>query len=98
LATSLKQKTEIGMKKANFKNKTTEKLEGELKAIKIIASMLFGVLTLLLITSIYGLLTQENNSTFIALIVVAISLGAILPLQFVNMKKIKDELKLRKDN
>jgi len=86
------------MEQANFKSKTTKKLEGELKAIKIIASMLFGVLTLLLITSIYGLITQENNSTFIALLVIAISLSAILPLQFVNMKKIKDELKLRKIN
>lgn len=86
------------MKKLDFKNKTTEKLEGELKAIKIIASMLFGVLALLLITSIYGLITQENKSTFIALLVVAISLSAILPLQFINMKKIKDELELRKDN
>jgi nitrate reductase NapE component len=86
------------MKKSDFKNKTTEKLEGELKAIKIIASMLFGVLALLLITSIYGLITQENKSTFIALLVVAISLSAILPLQFVNIKKIKDELELRRDN
>jgi hypothetical protein len=86
------------MKKASFKNNTTEKLEGQLKAIIIIASMLFGVLSLLFITAIYGLITKENNSTFIALIVVAISLSAILPLQLINIKNIKDELKSRKNN
>jgi len=73
-------------------NKTTEKLESKLKAIKIITGALIGVLTLLLIISIYGLIAKENNSTFIALIAVAISCIAILPIQFINMKKIKTEL------
>lgn len=80
-----------------MKNKPTEKLEGELKAIKIITGALIGVLTLLLIISIYGLMTKERNSTFIPLIAVAISCSAILPLQFINMKKIKTELNSRNE-
>lgn len=79
-------------------NKTTEKLEGELKAIKFLTGALIGVLTLLLIISIYGLIAKENNSTFISLIAVAVSLSAILPLQFINMKKIKTELNTRGNN
>lgn len=86
------------MKKEKLKNKATEKLEGELKAVKIITFMLLTVLILLYITSIYGIITKENNSTFIALIAIAVSLSAILPIQFINMKKIQDELKSRKNN
>lgn len=83
------------MKKEDFKNKTTEKLESELKAIKGITGGLIGILSLLFISSIYGLIAAEKNSIFIALIAVAISLSAILPIQFVNMKKIKIELNSR---
>ncbi|MBK8879853.1 MAG: hypothetical protein IPN74_15345 [Haliscomenobacter sp.] len=84
------------MKKEDLKNKTTERLKSELKAIKIITGALIGVLTLLFIISIYGLIAKENNSTFIALIAVAISLSAILPIQFVNMKNIKNKLNVIK--
>ncbi len=84
------------MKNNNMDNKTTEKLESQLKVIKIITGTLIGVLTLLLTISIYGLVSKENNSTFIALIAVAISCSGILPLQFINMKKIKAELNTRK--
>ncbi|MBK7475047.1 MAG: hypothetical protein IPI11_03130 [Haliscomenobacter sp.] len=84
------------MKKEDLKNKTTERLKSELKAIKIITGALIGVLTLLFIISIYGLIVKENNSTFIALIAVAISLSAILPIQFVNMKNIKNKLNVIK--
>jgi len=61
-------------------------------------STLIGVLSLLLITSIYGLVTKENNLTFISLIAVAISLSAILPILFMNMKKIKKKINSRKEN
>ena len=86
------------MKNNDMDNKTTEKLEGQLKGIKIITGTLIGVLTLLLIISIYGLVTKENNSAFVALIAVAISCSGILPSQFINMKKIKTELNSRKEN
>jgi hypothetical protein len=88
-----KLKTRIKMTK---NSKTTAKLESELKAIKIITGALIGVVILLLIISIYGLLAKENKSTFIALISVGISCIAILPLQFIIMKKIKTELNTRK--
>ncbi|WP_299121400.1 hypothetical protein [uncultured Winogradskyella sp.] len=86
------------MKNNDIDNKTTEKLEGQLKGIKIITGALIGVLTMLLIVSVYGLVTKENNATFIALIAVAISCSGILPSQFINMKKIKTELNSRKEN
>ena len=76
--------------------KTNENLESELKIIKAITGALIGVLIVLFTVNIYGLLTKENNSTFIALIAVGISCSAILPIQFINMKKIKTELESRK--
>ena len=76
--------------------KTTEKLEGELKGLKIINGLLIGVLGILFIVCIYGLLKKNENGVFSALIVVPISLSAIIPLNFGNMKKIKAELESRK--
>tara|TARA_B110000090_G_C12946804_1_gene279552 strand:- start:228 stop:488 length:261 start_codon:yes stop_codon:yes gene_type:complete len=86
------------MKEDNLKNETSEKLESELQVIKIITGALIGVLSVLFTVSIYGLITKEDNATFISLIVVAISCSAILPLQFNSMKKIKTELELRKND
>lgn len=83
------------MKNDNLKEKTTEKLQSELKTIKTITAALIGILTLLFIVTIYGLTMSNNKSTFIALIAVAISCSAVLPLQFSNMKKIKNELNFR---
>lgn len=79
-------------------DKTTENLQSELKAIKIIAGALVLVLTLLLVISIYGLVAKDNNATFIALIAVAITCSATLPLQFINIKKIRTELSKRSAN
>ncbi|WP_106143823.1 hypothetical protein [Flagellimonas meridianipacifica] len=87
------------MKEQSLKDKTTEKLQSELKTIKSITGVLIGVLIVLFSVIIYGLLTKENNSSFIALIAVGISCCGVLPLQFTNMKKIKSELDSRnKDN
>jgi len=79
----------------NLKNKTTEKLNSGLIALKVITGILIGVLIALFGISLYGFLKTENNGTFIALMVVAISLSAIIPLNYVNIKKIKKELELR---
>ena len=78
-----------------LKEKTTEKLEGELKGLKIVNGALIGVLGLLFLVCIYGLLTKEDNGVFSALIVVPIALSAILPLNLGNIKKIKAELESR---
>lgn len=79
----------------DLKDKTTEKLNSELNAIKVVTGALIGVLTLLFIVCIYGLLIKENKSTFTALIVVPLALSAIIPMNFGFIKKIKKELQLR---
>lgn len=76
--------------------KTTEKLEGDLRGLKIINGALIGVLGVLFIVCIYGLMKKNDNGVFSALIVVPIALSAIIPLNFSNMKKIKEELESRK--
>lgn len=79
----------------NLKDKTTDKLRTELKMIKAITAGLVFVLSLLFITCIYGVLTKEDNTTFIALIAVPIALCGMIPLNLSNIKKIKKELELR---
>jgi FtsH-binding integral membrane protein len=81
-----------------MKNKSTEQLESNLNSIKGITIVLIFTITLLIGITVYGLLTKEDKSTFIALLTVGISCCAILPLQFINMKKIKSELNSRKEN
>ena len=76
--------------------KTTEKLEGELKGLKIINGMLIGVLIILFLVCLYGLLTQEDPRVFKTLIIIPIALSVIVPLNFSNAKKIRAELESRK--
>ncbi len=86
------------MKNNDLKNKTTEELQTNLNLIKAISIALIVVLTLLVSITTYGFIMKDNKSTFIALFAVAISCGAMLPIQFVSMKKIKTELNSRKTN
>jgi hypothetical protein len=79
-----------------LEEKTTERLEKELKGLQIVNGALIGVLSVLFIVCIYGLLKKEDNGVFTALIVVPIALSAIIPMNFGNMKKIKSELESRK--
>ena len=79
-----------------LKDKTKEKLTAELQGLKIVNGALIAVLSLLFIVCVYGLLTKEDNSTFVALIVVPMALSAIIPMNYGNIKKIKKELDLRK--
>ncbi|MHB0753957.1 hypothetical protein [Polaribacter sp. M15] len=80
----------------SFKNKTPKELEDTLKILKILAISLSLVIFLLFSICIYGVITKENNTTFIALFVVGVSCGAMLPLQISSMNKIKSEIKSRK--
>ena len=82
------------MKNSDLKNKTTKKLESELKGIKISSWALIGIVTALFAVTIYGFITDKSSSSLPQL-VVAISCSAILPSQFNNIKKIKSELNLR---
>ena len=86
------------MKKDDLKSKTSEKLGSDLKTTKALTGVLAASLILLIAVNIYGLIFKDNNLTFIALMAVAVSLGALLPSQFSTMKSIKTELKLRENN
>ena len=79
-----------------LREKTTERLEKELKSLKIVNGALIGMLSVLFIVCIYGLLKKEDNGVFTALIVVPIALSSVIPINFGNMKKIKSELESRK--
>ncbi|WP_394751060.1 redox-active disulfide protein 2 [Spongiimicrobium salis] len=79
-----------------LQEKTTERLEGELRGLKAINGALIGVLGALFIVCLWGLFfTEDKSGTFSALIVVPIALSAIIPLNYGNMNKIKAELKSR---
>lgn len=83
------------MKESVFKNKSTKELSDTLKMLKIVFITLTVVIALLLAITIYGLFFKDNNATFIALFAVGVSCAAILPVQFISMKKIKNELTSR---
>ncbi|MFC5044128.1 hypothetical protein ACFSTE_09455 [Aquimarina hainanensis] len=85
------------MKKEELQEKSTEKLRSTLKGNKIVVGALVGILTFLLLITIYGLIVKEEKTTFIALLSVVFSCGAILPGQFNTIKKIKEELKTREN-
>lgn len=77
------------------KDKSNEKLTSELKGLQIITGALIGIVSLLFIITLYGLLTKDNNKVFIPLMVVAISSGMMIPINFRNMNKIKKEIERR---
>lgn len=79
----------------SYKNKSAEQLKSSLRALKIVSITLSIVVILLMIVTIFGMLTKDNKAVFISLFVVAMSCGAILPVQFASMKKIKEELQSR---
>ena len=80
----------------DLKNKTTEKLEGELKGLKAGTGILTGLLLVLFVACIYGLIKNNESGTYTALIVVPIALSATIPINFGKIKKIKAELESRK--
>ncbi len=80
----------------DLKNRTTEKLEKELKGLQTGTGILTGLLLVLFAACIYGLLKNNESGTYTALIVVPIALSAIIPLNFGKIKKIKSELESRK--
>jgi hypothetical protein len=79
-----------------LKEKSTEKLEGELKATKLTAGTLIGMLFTLFIICIYGLATKEENGTFMVLITTPFALSPVVLLNLSNIRKIKSELESRK--
>lgn len=84
------------MENSNLKSKSNKDLENSLKAMKVISTALLVVVSLLISITVYGLLFKDNNATFLPLLVVGISCAGILPIQYLSMHKIKNELKIRK--
>lgn len=85
------------MKVNRLKRKSTERLKSELNGVRLITVTLAIILTVLFTVNVYGLLSKENNVAFIAGSVIGILLCAILPSQFIAIKRIKSELKLREN-
>ena len=54
----------------NLAEKTSEKLQGELKVMKVITRALIGVLGALFLFCVYGLLTNEDNTFFISILLI----------------------------
>ncbi|KAB1069097.1 hypothetical protein F6U93_04910 [Tamlana haliotis] len=76
--------------------KTTERLAEELRALKVVNSVLIGLLSILFMVTVYGLLKKNDTGVFSALIVVPIASSLIVLSSFGKMKKIKAELESRK--
>ena len=79
-----------------LKKLTTKQLQSNLKLTKAIILGLILVLSFLFIFSIYDLFSSKNKTNAITYICTAICLGATLPIQLENIKKIKRELNKRK--
>ena len=86
------------MKKNNLNNMTNEKLHSDLKRIKTITRTLAITLLILFAIVIYGLIFKDNRPTFLVLFLVVMSFSAILPIQLIKTKNIRNILKLRKSN
>ncbi|MCL5244271.1 DUF4448 domain-containing protein [Cellulophaga sp. 20_2_10] len=83
------------MKTQDLKGKPTDQLKGELNMLKVLTIALSVVVFLLFAICMYGLILKDNNGVFIPLMVVAFSTGSMIPMNYMNMKKIKEELKTR---
>lgn len=76
----------------DLKDKTTEALEKEQKALQV-ATWIFGCLLLTLFAvCIYGLLMKDDSDTYAALIIVPIALSASVSMNYQKIRKIKSEL------
>ncbi len=80
------------MKKQPYKNLTTEQLIQKAKGLKIVTGMLAGILTALFVLTLYNSIT---NNTFDPLLVTAIALSAILPINYMQIKNMQKEIKSR---
>jgi hypothetical protein len=84
------------MKDNNFKSKTIEELTYTFALFKMVTGALIFAILILLSVTIYGMMMKDDIGVFVTFFVIGISCSATLPFQFINMRKIKTELKLRK--
>jgi hypothetical protein len=81
----------------NFNKLSIDDLNSKLKSIKAITSFIVGLLIFIIGMMIYGYFNQKGNiAYFLSLGSGLIALIAVLPIQFINMKKITDESNSRK--
>lgn len=85
------------MKDEELKGKTVSELESEIKRLKAFSGIAIGISLVLAAVTIYGLLTKEDKTTDMLLLVVAIACFSSVPMQFGTIKKIKTELESRKN-
>lgn len=83
--------------KIDYSTKTTAQLLSNLNMIKVLIVALLIILSLLIGISIYGMLTKDDNATFIATLAVGLCCSATLPVQFMSKKAIKVELIKREE-
>lgn len=81
-----------------LKEKTTEKLEQELKDLRRIITTLIGFQGVLCIVCIFELFKTKSTITVAALIIVPIALSALIPFNYNYFKKIKAELASRNNS
>ncbi|GAB5554471.1 MAG: hypothetical protein Sapg2KO_40620 [Saprospiraceae bacterium] len=81
----------------DLKEKTTEKLEKELKDLQAGTGILTGLLIVLFVACIYGLIKNNESGTYTSLIIVPIALSAIIPANYKKIRKIKSELESRNE-
>jgi hypothetical protein len=80
----------------NFKNKKTGELTFLFSLIKRITTALIFVIVVLLSITVYSMVTEDDFGTYLPTLIIVLCCSATLPIQFMSMKNIKTELKLRK--
>ena len=80
--------------KNSFENKSTQQLENNYKLLKVIVIMLSVVLFLFLAVAIYGMFTKGFNASYMSVFPIV----ALIPIQIMNMRRIKEELDRREAN
>ncbi|MDO6806967.1 hypothetical protein Q4603_00025 [Zobellia galactanivorans] len=86
------------MKDEELKNKTESELESEIKKWKGISGAIIGVSLVLMVVTIYGMITKGSNTLDISLLGVAFACFASVSALNSYIKKIKIEISSRKNN
>ena len=81
-----------------FENRTSTQLEGTIRMQKVLSIAIAAVSLPLIGLALYSMLFQEEGSKNAPLLVVGISCFAMVPIQLLSMKKIKQELARRAES
>lgn len=81
-----------------YENRSDAQLEGTIKTQKILSIAIAAVSIPLIGLSLYSMFFQDDGSKNAPLLVVGISCFAMVPVQLLSMKKMKEELARRAAN